>query len=47
MFENKAKGWYGSLSRIGKNAAIHAFLKLAGFNSGLSKVKKKKNKYKF
>ena len=42
MFENKAKGWYGSLSRIGKNAAIHAFLKLAGFNSGLSKAKKKK-----
>ena len=41
MILNTAKGWYGSISKTGKNAAIHAFLKLAGFKSGFRKPKKK------
>jgi len=41
MILNTTKGWYGSLSKTGRNAAIHAFLKLAGFKSGFRKPKKK------
>ena len=31
MIVNNAKGWYGSLSKVGRDAAIHAFLKLTGY----------------
>ena len=41
MILNTKKGWYGSISKTGRNAAIHAFLKLAGFKSGFRKPKKK------
>ena len=41
MILNTTKGWYGSISKTGRNAAIHAFLKLAGFKSGFRKPKKK------
>ena len=43
MFINETKGWYGSLSKTGRDAAIHAFLKLSGYKSGPKKqVTKKK-----
>ena len=45
MFKNEKKGFYGSLSKIGRDAAIHAFLKLAGYNkSGSQKRPKKRPK---
>ena len=31
MFANEAKGWYGSLSKIDRDATMHAFSKLAGY----------------
>ena len=43
---NKAKGWYGSLSKQGKDAAILAFLKLSGYKNGEPRKIKKKFKKK-
>ena len=37
MFINETKGWYGSLSKIGRDAAIQAFLKLSGYKHGPKK----------
>ena len=37
MFINETKGWYGSLSKIGRDAAIQAFLKLSGYKNGPKK----------
>ena len=42
MIENESKGWYGSLSKIGRDAAILAFLKLSGFKGNVSKKHAKK-----
>ena len=41
MFQNEEKGFYGSLSKVGRDAAIHAFLKLSGYKSGPKKNEKK------
>ena len=43
MLGNNSKGWNGCLSKVGKDAAIHAFLKLAGYKSGFKKQNKKIN----
>ena len=42
IIENKAKGWYGSLSKEGRDAAILAFLKLSGYKNSMQKKNQKK-----
>ena len=43
MVGNNSKGWNGCLSKVGKDAEIHAFLKISWYKSGFKRQNKKLN----